>query len=173
MTENLTEDRTENPTEDTRGQVISVVRKGQGLTLETAKKVGKALSAAKATLPGSRLAGKLPQARRAMWAATTAGRILLFGGYTDRFCSDILVLENGTVSHFGDLPEPVADAGVRPANRRRVAALVCGGRLAGRSLAGIVAFARDCASLDRDLAGNRNPGGDRDRAPQGNADPRS
>ena len=61
MTENLTEDRTENPTEDTRGQVISVVRKGQGLTLETAKKVGKALSAAKATLPGSRLAGKLPQ----------------------------------------------------------------------------------------------------------------
>jgi N-acetylneuraminic acid mutarotase len=58
-----------------------------------------------------KLAGKLPQARRAMWAATTAGKILLFGGYTDRFCSDILVLENGTASHFGDLPEPVADAG--------------------------------------------------------------
>jgi N-acetylneuraminic acid mutarotase len=54
--------------------------------------------------------GMLPEGRRALWAAASHDTILLFGGYTDRLCSDVLVIENGAVSHLGDLPEPVAVA---------------------------------------------------------------
>jgi N-acetylneuraminic acid mutarotase len=58
-----------------------------------------------------KLVGKLPEARRALWAASDEKRILIFGGYTDRFCSDVLAIENGEITHLGDLAEPVAAAG--------------------------------------------------------------
>jgi N-acetylneuraminic acid mutarotase len=57
-----------------------------------------------------KLAGSLPHGRRALWAGLAGDRILLFGGYTDRFCSDILTIRDGDVSYIGDLPEPVAAA---------------------------------------------------------------
>jgi hypothetical protein len=72
MTENATEHETvtaedenvpaehENATSARREQVISAVRKSQQLTLETAKKLAEALSAAAASLPGRQLAHRLP-----------------------------------------------------------------------------------------------------------------
>jgi len=50
----------ENATSARREQVISAVRKSQRLTLETAKKLAEALSAAAASLPGRQLAHRLP-----------------------------------------------------------------------------------------------------------------
>jgi len=58
-----------------------------------------------------KLVGKLPEPRRALWAASDGKAILIFGGYTDHFCGDVLAIENGTVSHYADLAEPVAVAG--------------------------------------------------------------
>ncbi len=55
-------------------------------------------------------AGKLPEGRRAFWAAADNDAIYLFGGYTDTFSDDILVYCNNAVQPAGKLPEAVADA---------------------------------------------------------------
>ena len=56
--------------------------------------------------------GRLPEPRRAMWAAADGNRILLFGGYTDTFRSDILSfqLRDHQIARMGELPEAIADA---------------------------------------------------------------
>jgi N-acetylneuraminic acid mutarotase len=54
--------------------------------------------------------GVLPEPMRAMWAATEGNQVYLFGGYTNTFSSTILTWNNGRVTRFGTLPEPVADA---------------------------------------------------------------
>jgi N-acetylneuraminic acid mutarotase len=56
--------------------------------------------------------GHLPEPRRAMWAAADGNRILLFGGYTDTFRSDILSfqLRDHQIARMGELPEAIADA---------------------------------------------------------------
>lgn len=55
-------------------------------------------------------AGKLPEGRRAFWAAADSDTIYLFGGYTNNFSDDVLAYCNHAVHLAGKLPEPVADA---------------------------------------------------------------
>ncbi len=54
----------------------------------------------------------LPEGRRAMWAAPSHEGLLLFGGYTNDFRREILLLRDGKTELIGHLPLSVADAKV-------------------------------------------------------------
>ena len=59
-----------------------------------------------------RVLSDAPIACRAWWAVPWQNRILLLGGYTDRFVGDIYSFDpkSDRYTHFGTLPRPVADA---------------------------------------------------------------
>lgn len=54
--------------------------------------------------------GHLPEGKRAVWAAADGEDVLLFGGYTDSFSSEILRFHRGKVELAAFLPEAIAAA---------------------------------------------------------------
>ena len=65
-------------------------------------------------------AGELSEGRRAFWAHSAGGQILLFGGYTDVFSPAVQVYEprTGTLRAASRLPQGVADAKFLPIRGR-------------------------------------------------------
>jgi N-acetylneuraminic acid mutarotase len=55
---------------------------------------------------------RLPLALRGAWGVAVGDRLLVLGGYSDRFLTDIFAVSgaDGTVERVGDLPEGLADA---------------------------------------------------------------
>ncbi len=54
--------------------------------------------------------GELPEGRRAMGVSAVGDDLYIFGGYTDKFRSDILKWSRGSFTQVGALPEAVAAA---------------------------------------------------------------